>query len=1516
MKKTGKAVLIRVVDEINSIRLRRIWICFQGALMGEYLLSVPINATQKTDSKASEIVEVISSTALIFMLTVSASVIFFERATYGGENPGDIQFEHITIEQGLSQNSALCILRDSRDFMWFGTKEGLNKYDGYTFTNYLHTPDDQTSISDSHIKAICEDRSGMLWIGTAGGLNLLDRKSESFTHYKYDRQDSQSLSHDDVRSICEDKTGTLWIGTGRGLNRFDRSTQTFKRYLHDSQNPKSLSHNEVSFIYEDKAGKLWIGTRQGLNRFDPAEETFKRYMHNPQNPESLSNNDIYSIYEDKSQNLWVGTGQGLNRFDPDRKIFTNYLIDPQKPKDTSRNKIMAIDEGTHGMLWLATRGSGLNIFNLRNKKFTRYTHNAQNSKSISINDIGTIYDDGTGIMWVGTFGGGINKFAYNRRKFTHFSHNPQDPKSLSYNDILSFFEDSEEALWIATFGGGLNRFDPKEKTFSHYRHDPHNPNSLNTDTVISVYQDSSGIMWLGTMAGLNRFDPKDQMFTNYQHDDRDPDSLSYNSVSFIMEDSVKNLWIGTWSGGLNLFDRKTEKFTHFLHDDKNPESLSHKRVRVIYEDSSKTLWVGTNNGLNRFIREIGTFKRYFHDPDNSESLSSNKVRSAYEDSAKNLWIGTDRGLNKFDRNMETFTHYTKKDGLPNDVIYCISEDDHQNLWVSTNRGLSRFNPVNMTFKNYTEEDGLQSNEFNTGTCCVTRSKKMVFGGINGFNIFDPENIPKNTHIPSIRITKFRKFNKEFKLKTHISETRKITLSHRDYVFSFEFAVLDYTAPDKNMYAYMLEGFEKNWNYTDAKRRFATYTNLTGGVYTFKVKGANNDGVWNEEGTSVKIIIIPPWWETWRFKGFIMALVICSVIGGFHWRVRTIKRQKRRLELQVTEKTNDLRSRVKELNCLYSISHLIEEPGLLLEEIFQGAVDIIPTSWQYPEITCAQIITYDQQFRTGNFRETIWKMTADISIQGDKTGTLEVCYLEKRSESDEGPFLKEERKMINAIAGQLGRITKYKHAEEALQQAKTAAESANQAKSTFLANMSHELRTPLNGILGYAQILKRCKNLTTIQIDNLNVIQKSGHHLLTLINDILDMAKVEAGQLELYPGPVDLPGLLNDVADIMRMAAHQKGIQFVCDALEYLPVAVVADEQRLRQVLLNLLGNAVKFTDDGNVTFSVKIIDKTQIEIDDCQISTINLQFLIQDTGSGITSEHLTKIFKAFEQVGDEKKRAEGTGLGLTISRQLVSLMGGEIHAESEPGQGAAFWFEITLPVSKEAVLEQQIPDSSQISGYKGKRQKILIVDDKEENRFMLRDMLEPLGFEIFLAVNGKEGIKRAETVVPDFILMDLVMPVVNGFEAVKAIREIPEIKDVPIIAISASVFDTDRNRSRSVGCQEFLPKPVDSARLFAMIKKYMGFKWIYKDETKNFSEITRPPVMSRDEIVSPPFEELEVLYELTMFGDLKRVEDKARQLEDMNAEYVSFAHKLDEHIKKYEDEPILELLEYFMKQQS
>lgn len=825
----------------------------------------------------------------------------------------DMSFSHLSLEQGLSQSSILCILRDSKGFMWFGTRDGLNKYDGDTFIVYLPDANNPHSLSHNAVRALYEDRAGQIWVGTdGGGLNRFDRISEQFIRYQYDPENPNSLSHNSVTSICEDRDGFLWIGTsGGGLNRLDRAAGEFTRYRHDPANPYSISHDLVYTVYADRSGILWIGTYGGgLNRFDHAAGRFIRYRPIPKNLDSLGSNEVNTIYEDRAGMLWIGTNDhGLEQFDRTTNRFIHYPADPDTPGSLSHEAITAIWEDLSGQMWIGTHGGGLNRFDRERGQFFASRHDALNPRSLSQDEVTAIADDPSGVLWIGTNLGGINTVERDR-KFRHYQVEPGNPRSLNDNLVFSFYEDRAGMLWIGTWEGGLNSVDRRTGQFTHYRHEPGNPYSLSHDGVVALCEDHTGTLWVGTWdGGLNRFDRRRGKFFHYWHDPAHPASLRSDSVAVIYEDRQGVLWIGNEKGILSQFDRETGNFTHYQTD---PDMVGENTVYAIYEDRSGQLWVGTGlGGLKRFDRATGTLTSYRHDPDNPQSLSDNQVFSICEDRTGTLWIGTNGGLNQFDRATETFRQYRKKDGLPDDVVYGILEDRQGNLWLSTNRGVSCFHPPTNTFTNYTVKDGLQSDEFNDGAYYKSPQGELFFGGVNGFNAFYPENIHKNSYIPPIVLTSFTQGGEPLHTPAAIDTLSTVAFPWKNNFFEFEFAALNFLRPEKNQYAYKLEGFEEEWNDTGT-RRYGRYTNIPGGTYRLRLKGSNNDGLWNETGASVTIIITPPFWATWWFRIAVGTLIAGLIFSVYHVRIQAIHLQKRELEMQVNARTAELETQKKQL----------------------------------------------------------------------------------------------------------------------------------------------------------------------------------------------------------------------------------------------------------------------------------------------------------------------------------------------------------------------------------------------------------------------------------------------------------------------------------------------------------------------------------------------------------------------------------------------------------------------------
>lgn len=851
-------------------------------------------------------------------------------------NP-NIRFSRLSLEQGLSQSSIYGLVQDDRGFIWIGTEDGLNRYDGNQFKIFKPVRNDQNSLSDGFVQVMLKDRDGTIWIGTnSGGLEHFDPLTEHFTHFPHKPDDANSISSDDVLALFQDQKGAIWIGThGGGLNKLEFldggriGTETavkITRYHHDDRDETSLSHNVVQAISQDANGQLWIGTGNGLNRFDEKEQLFHRYYHDPENPNSLSHDNVWSIYLDDQGALWIGTEGGLNRLNPVAGLFKRFLHDPTDRNSLDHDHVRAILEDKNGLLWIGTEG-GLNRFDRRSDRFYRYNHDPADPFSLNGGSIRTLFEDQLGVLWVGALGSGLNLAHPGRDQFTYYRNKPTDPHSLSNNVVFGICEDKNGVIWLGT-NGGLNRFDRQTGQFTAYQNDPITRNSLINDHVWATFVDDEGLLWLGTEGGLDKFNPYTGIFTHYQHDPADETSLGHNQIWGIYQDSEGVIWIGT-EAGLDRFDPTTETFKHFGHDPANPTSLSGHTAIVIYEDSENVLWVGTfSGGISRFDRRQETFTRFQHDPDDPTSLSHDAVMAFYEDKLGGFWVGTyGGGLNFFDRQSGKFRHFRKEEGLPSDVVYSIVEDDSGQFWLSTNHGLSRFDPRTETFENYDYRDGLQSNEFNLNSHLMSESGELFFGGINGLNTFFPATIHAIGAPPPIALISLSQKGTEVELPAY-KATRTLEIQWPDNGFDFEFAVLSYIEPEKNQYAYMLEGFDKDWN-AAGSNRFGRYTNLPGGDYALRLKGAGADGLWNEVGTSLAISVVPPFWTAWWFISSLIAALAVVGYGGYRWRVNRLKAQSLELDRQINERT-------RELTALYTITTVVSS-SLDLEKTLAAAL---------------------------------------------------------------------------------------------------------------------------------------------------------------------------------------------------------------------------------------------------------------------------------------------------------------------------------------------------------------------------------------------------------------------------------------------------------------------------------------------------------------------------------------------------------------------------------------------------
>jgi len=814
-----------------------------------------------------------------------------------------IKFEHISLEQGLSQSSVKSIVQDSHGFMWFATIDGLNKYDGYRIKVYEYKNNQKNSISDNVLSVVYESNEGNVkhtfWVGTAGnGLCRYNNIHDNFTTFKNDPKNQNSLSNNNITAIYG-KNNFLWVGTSDGLNKLDVNQSIWK--IFKTSNSK-LPDNFIKCMVADNHGRLWMATRNEICFVNLENDQITIVN----KPAQLLQYTINAILPESENTIWLGTDKGLVLFNIQNNLTSVYFNNLNDSKTISSNKVTTLVKDSHDILWVGTENGGLNRFNIQTGEFNSYKHEPSDPHSLSTDNILSIYQDKSGILWVGSSLGGISKWNRAAENLQLFRHNPYEAYSLSSNQIRNIYEDKTGHIWIGTVEGGLNKWDVSKNRFIHYNNDSKNPRSLSHNHVRCVLDDSKGNIWVATDGGgLNRFDSISGSFTRYMHDEKNSSSISENRVWKIFEDSKGNLWVATHGGGLNKFDPKTGKFSALRNNPTNPNSLSSDFTTTIFEDKAGNLWIGTFLGLNLFSPEKNSFVRFTYNENDSNSLSNNRVYSIVEDTEGELWIGTKGGLNKLNKSKTGFEHFgTENTDFPNNVMMGIIDDDLGNLWISTNRGISKFNKKTHKVRNYDVRDGLQSNEFLAGAFCKTKKGELFFGGINGFNAFYPSKIKDNPNIPMVVITGFRISNNDIVLDSAISEKKVIELNHNQTDLSFDFVALDYIFPEKNQYAYQLVGYDNDWQYVKFTRT-AKYTNLPPKNYIFKVKGSNNDEVWNEKGTQIEVIIHPAFWQTTWFKILSFLIIVFSISLTVWLRFRAIKKYNEHLEQLVQIRTAEI-----------------------------------------------------------------------------------------------------------------------------------------------------------------------------------------------------------------------------------------------------------------------------------------------------------------------------------------------------------------------------------------------------------------------------------------------------------------------------------------------------------------------------------------------------------------------------------------------------------------------------------
>ncbi|MBK6754097.1 MAG: response regulator [Flavobacteriales bacterium] len=1218
-----------------------------------------------------------------------------------------LPFRALTIEDGLSQGMVSSIIQDRAGFMWFATKDGLNRYDGYSFRVFRHDPADSSTVRDNFIQAIHEDRAGLLWVGTNSGLDVFDPVTEVFHHIpcgdpavglpvvKADTLSPHGGAQCATNAIAEDPTRHLWVSSGQGLYRIDPDRS--------GSSPAGPGARvdlvgvcpgvKVNWIAVDEAGLLrgaWTLNGEDLNvrtfTLDTRDEA--RIAAMSKDPQLLSWSPLIAGQGEEDWAVFATDTTRHRTYGFSNEVLesrddANAIISTVRLSNAGWMSVIRATTDANGSLWATDHR--LWRCDPRTGRVSRLMPTAPELRIEALKPI-CLYRDRSGVMWMGTNGFGVLLYDPRAERFhKQRLHSMRMMAPLRDGRMIAF----TWSQWVYLF---------KEPDLAQFSIETYGREIDPGTYEPCVVEEGRGVLWTNIGNALTRYDERDGSllrFADPQLPVRFPLHIGHDSL--IRFGSTK---------AFGEFNTRTKRFSSIPYPIP-AQGGTYEFVQAIIQDAQGIFWLGTMKGLLRLDPATRDWTHYASMPDDPRSLSTDVIFCLLNDpkDANILWVGTNGGgLNRLDKRTGQFTRFSTADGLPNNVIYGLLAEDDGQLWMSTNKGIAQFDPLTHAVRSFDASDGLQGDEFNRYAYCKTSDGTLYFGGVNGFNYFRPEELRPDTlpavvHLTDIKLTNrsiaFGAEASPLTIPTHL--TRELVLPYVDAaMITFELATMEFSEPEEHRYQYRLDGFDTDWIMGGIDRS-AVYTNLDPGTYTFHVRGDNRDGLWDTKGTTFQLIVLPPWWRTWWFY----ALCVLAVGGGIVLYIRMLTRQKKHLENTVATRTAEL---VK---------------------------------------------------------------------------------------------------------------------------AKERAEHSERVKQQFLANMSHEIRTPVNAISGMSTVLRRKEHLPAQQ-EHLDAIATSSEALLGIVNEILDLSKIEAGKLQLEKVRMEPRNVIRNVIDVMRYRAEEKGLTLDAAIANDVPATVLGDPARLQQVLMNLVGNAIKFTERGSVHITLDVQERLT--------DAVMLRCTVTDTGIGISPDRLPRVFDEFTQAeSDHTRRFGGPGLGLTICNRLVEMQGGTVRAESEVGKGSSFTF--TIPYTLISAAEEETSKHHETPGQARSDNalrdlRILLAEDNKLNVLVAKEELSDAitGVVVDVAVNGKLALDMLEVSDYDLILMDVQMPVMDGYEATRAIRAMPNGPDkvgmrqksrIPILAMTANVMQAEVQQCLDAGMDGFVPKPFKQEELVEAMRQVL-----------------------------------------------------------------------------------------------